>query len=64
MVKQSAFSINSLEWHYHAAANFECGIKKHKGYEVNFVPIGFLGFKPNYIMLSKKIDVQEDNSNQ
>ena len=64
MINQSAFKTNSKEWHYYAASNFECGMKTYKGYEVNFVPVGYLGLKANYIYLTQKLDVYENNLDQ
>lgn len=60
MINQSAFKTNSKEWHYYAASNFQCGIKTYKEYEVNFVPVGYLGLKANYIYLIQKLDVSEN----
>jgi hypothetical protein len=61
MISKAAFKTNSKEWHYYAASNFDCGIKTFKGYEVNFVPVGYLGMKANYIYLTQKLDVYENN---
>jgi hypothetical protein len=63
MISKAAFETNSKEWHYYAASNFDCGIKNYKGYEVNFVPVGYFGLKANYIYLTQKLDVYENDVN-
>ena len=57
MIQQSAFKINSTDFHFYAASNFYCGIKTYKGYTVNFIPVGYMGFPPNYIYLTHKLNV-------
>jgi hypothetical protein len=57
MISKAAFKTNSKEWHYYAASNFDCGIQTYKGYQIYFVPVGYLGLKANYIYLTQKLDV-------
>lgn len=64
MMKGSAFKINNKEFHFYAASNFDCGIKTYKGYGVNFIPVGYLGFPNNCIYLTHKLNVQEDYFNK
>lgn len=64
MIKQSAFKINNKEFHFYAASNFDCGIKTYKGYGISFIPVGYLGLRPNYIYLTHISHVQEDYFNQ
>jgi hypothetical protein len=63
MMKGSAFKINSKEFHFYAASNFDCGIKTYKGYNVTFIPVGYLGLKPNCIYLIPKLNVHADYFN-
>jgi hypothetical protein len=63
MMKQSAFKINSKEFGFYAASNFDCGIKTYKGYQIDFIPVGYLGLKSGYIYLTLKINVQENYCN-
>ena len=58
MIKGSAFKINNKEFHFYAASNFDCGIKTYKGYGISFIPVGYLGFRANYIYLTHKLNVQ------
>ena len=64
MMKKSAFKINSKEFHFYASSNFDCGLKTYKGYNVTFIPVGYLGLKPNCIYLIPKLNVQENDSNK
>jgi hypothetical protein len=64
MIKASAFKPNNKGWHFYAASNFDCGINNYKGYDVNFIPVGYLGLKSGYIYLTQKLDVQENYSNK
>ncbi len=63
MIQQSAFKINSTDFHFYAASNFYCSIKTYKGYTVNFIPVGYMGFPPNYIYLTQKLNVQKNYCN-
>ena len=63
MMKASAFKINSKDFGFYAASNFDCGIKTYKGYHVEFIPVGYLGLKSGYIYLTLKINVQENYCN-
>lgn len=64
MMKGSAFKINNKEFHFYAASNYDCNIKTYKGYNVTFIPVGYLGLKPNYIYLIPKLNVQTDDLNK
>ena len=64
MMKASAFKINNKDFHFYAALNYYCGVHTYKGYDVNFIPVGYLGFPPNYIYLTQKLNVQEDYFNK
>jgi hypothetical protein len=57
MIKASAFKPNNKGWHFYAASNFDCGINNYKGYDVNFIPVGYLGLKSGYIYLTQKLHV-------
>ena len=61
MMKGSAFKINNKEFHFYAASNFYCGIKTYKGYNVTFIPVGYLGLKPNCIYLIPKLNVHTND---
>ena len=63
MMKKSAFKINNKEFGFYAASNFDCGIKTYKGYQIEFIPIGYLGLKSGYIYLTHKMNVQENYCN-
>jgi hypothetical protein len=64
MMKQSAFKINNKEFGFYAASNFDCGIKTYKGYQIDFIPVGYLGLKSGYIYLTLKVNVQTDYFNK
>ena len=61
MMNASAFKINNKDFHFYAASNYNCGIKTYKGYGISFVPVGYLGFPQNYIYLTLKLNVQEND---
>lgn len=63
MMKASAFKINNKDFHFYAASNYDCGIKTYKGYGISFIPVGYLGLRPNYIYLTLKLNVQENYCN-
>jgi hypothetical protein len=63
MMKASAFKINNTDFGFYAASNFDCGIKTYKGYQIDFIPVGYLGLKSGYIYLTLKINVQENYCN-
>lgn len=63
MIKGSAFKINNEEFGFYAASNFDCGIKTYKGYQIKFIPVGYLGIKSGYIYLTHKMNVQENYCN-
>jgi hypothetical protein len=63
MMKASAFKLNTKDFGFYAASNFDCGIKTYKGYDVNFIPVGYLGLRPNYIYLTLKLNVHPNDFN-
>ena len=64
MMKASAVNTNNKEFSFYAASNFDCGVKRYKGYQIDFIPVGYLGLKSGYIYLTHKLNVQEDYFNQ
>jgi hypothetical protein len=63
MIKGSAFKINNKDFHFYASSNFDCGIKTYKGYNITFIPVGYLGLKPNCIYLIPKLNVHTNDFN-
>ena len=63
MIKSSAFKLNSKDFMFYAASNFDCNIKTYKGYQIDFIPVGYLGLKNGYIYLTHKLNVQENYCN-
>jgi hypothetical protein len=57
MMKASAFKLNSTDFMFYVASNFDCNIKTYKGYQIQFIPVGYLGLRPNCIYLTLKCNV-------
>ena len=57
MIDSSKFKMPSNENMFYAAQHFDCGIKTFKGYNIRFIPFGYMDFKIGYIYLAPNIYV-------
>lgn len=56
MITSSEFKISN-DYMFYAAKHFDCGVNSFKGFNVKFIPVGYMDFKIGYIYLAPNIYV-------